>query len=165
MQRTPQLGKSEGSDGCIPFHLAGNASDAADGKLSKKVRKWRIQYMARIAGVDLPREKRVEIGLTYIFGIGRPSSNKILAEAGVNPDTRVRDLTDEEVKKISSIIEETMMDIMYRVPSEESVDSCTITKEVVLGTAEPILTYGEKAPVKQVTGSKRSLPVNKDEIA
>ncbi len=65
--------------------------------------------MARIAGVDLPREKRIEIGLTYIFGIGRSSSDKILAQAGVNPDTRVRDLTDEEVKKISSVIEETMM--------------------------------------------------------
>ena len=60
--------------------------------------------MARISGVDLPREKRVEIGLTYIYGIGRASSNHILAEAGVNPDTRVKDLTDEEVKKISTII-------------------------------------------------------------
>ena len=52
--------------------------------------------MARIAGVDLPREKRVEIGLTYIYGIGRASSNRILAEAGIDPDTRVRDLTDEQ---------------------------------------------------------------------
>ena len=51
--------------------------------------------MARIAGVDLPRDKRIEIGLTYIFGIGRTSSNKILESAKVNPDTRVRDLTDE----------------------------------------------------------------------
>lgn len=56
--------------------------------------------MARIAGVDLPKEKRVEIGLTYIYGIGRTSSNKILAEAGVNPDTRVKDLTDEQVNSI-----------------------------------------------------------------
>ena len=64
--------------------------------------------MARIAGVDLPREKRVEIGLTYIYGIGRVSSNKILAQAGVNPDTRVRELTDDEVKKIAEIIERTM---------------------------------------------------------
>ena len=63
--------------------------------------------MARIAGVDLPREKRVEIGLTYIYGIGRASSNRILKEAQVNPDTRVRDLTDEEVKRISSVIDET----------------------------------------------------------
>ena len=63
--------------------------------------------MARIAGVDLPREKRVEIGLTYIYGIGRVSSNRILKEAGVNPDTRVRDLTDVEVKRISSVIDQT----------------------------------------------------------
>ena len=62
--------------------------------------------MARIAGVDLPREKRIEIGLTYIYGIGRVSATKICAEAGVNPDTRVRDITDDEVKKISEIIEE-----------------------------------------------------------
>lgn len=61
--------------------------------------------MARIAGVDLPREKRVEIGLTYIFGIGRVSSNKILAEAGISPDTRVKDLTESEVGKIREIID------------------------------------------------------------
>jgi small subunit ribosomal protein S13 len=65
--------------------------------------------MARIAGVDLPREKRIEIGLTYIYGIGRSSATKIVQQAGVNPDTRVRDLTDEEVKKLSVVIEETMM--------------------------------------------------------
>ena len=63
--------------------------------------------MARISGVDLPREKRVEIGLTYIYGIGRASSNRILAEAGVNPDTRVKDLTDDEVKMLASIIADT----------------------------------------------------------
>ncbi len=61
--------------------------------------------MARIAGVDLPREKRVEIGLTYIYGIGVASSNKILKEAGVNPDTRVKDLTDEEVNSIRKAME------------------------------------------------------------
>ena len=61
--------------------------------------------MARIAGVDLPREKRIEIGLTYIYGIGRTTSNKILAEAGVNPDTRVRNVTDDEVKRISEAID------------------------------------------------------------
>ena len=55
--------------------------------------------MARIAGVDLPREKRIEIGLTYVYGIGRPTATKLLAEAGVNPDTRVRDITDDEVKR------------------------------------------------------------------
>ena len=61
--------------------------------------------MARIAGVDLPREKRVEIGLTYIYGIGRTSSNKILVEAGVNPDTRVKDLTEDEVIKLREVID------------------------------------------------------------
>ena len=61
--------------------------------------------MARIAGVDLPREKRIEIGLTYVYGIGRPTANKILTEAGVNPDTRVRDMTDDEVKKITEAME------------------------------------------------------------
>ncbi len=65
------------------------------------------KHMARIAGVDLPREKRVEIGLTYIYGIGRVSSNRILAEAKVNPDTRCRDLTDDEVKRISDVIDRT----------------------------------------------------------
>ena len=65
--------------------------------------------MARIAGVDLPREKRVEIGLTYVYGIGRVSSNKILAQAGVNPDIRVRDLTDDDVKKIQEVIDGTYL--------------------------------------------------------
>ena len=80
--------------------------------------------MARIAGVDLPRDKRVEIGLTYIYGIGRTSADRILKDAGVNPDTRVRsltrvsgvnpdtrvrDLTSEEVKKISAVIDETQV--------------------------------------------------------
>ena len=65
--------------------------------------------MARISGVDLPREKRVEIGLTYVYGIGRVSSNRILAKANVNPDTRVRDLTDDEVARIRDVIDETMM--------------------------------------------------------
>ena len=61
--------------------------------------------MARISGVDLPREKRVEIGLTYVYGIGRVSATKILEAAKVNPDTRVRDLTDDEVKRISEVID------------------------------------------------------------
>ncbi|SHJ96008.1 small subunit ribosomal protein S13 [Geosporobacter subterraneus DSM 17957] len=61
--------------------------------------------MARISGVDLPREKRVEIGLTYIFGIGRKTSNNILAKAGINPDTRVRDLTEDEVGRLRQIID------------------------------------------------------------
>ena len=61
--------------------------------------------MARIAGVDLPKEKRVEIGLTYVYGIGRKSANDILAKAGVNPDTRVKDLTDDEEAKIRDVID------------------------------------------------------------
>ncbi len=62
--------------------------------------------MARIAGVDLPRTKRIEIGLTYVYGIGRKRSNDILATAGVSPDIRVKDLTEDDVRKISRVIEE-----------------------------------------------------------
>ena len=65
--------------------------------------------MARISGVDLPREKRVEIGLTYVYGIGRVSSNRILKEANVDPNTRVRDLTDEEVARIRDVIDATQL--------------------------------------------------------
>ena len=61
--------------------------------------------MARISGVDLPRDKRVEIGLTYVYGIGRPSASVILEKANVNPDTRCRDLTDDEVKRIAEVID------------------------------------------------------------
>ena len=61
--------------------------------------------MARIAGVDLPKEKRVEIGLTYVYGIGRKSANDILAKAGINPDTRVKDLTEAEVNKLRETID------------------------------------------------------------
>jgi small subunit ribosomal protein S13 len=64
--------------------------------------------MARIAGVDLPREKRVEIGLTYIFGIGRVTSNKLLVETGISPDTRIRDLTDTEVGRLRQVIERSL---------------------------------------------------------
>ena len=63
--------------------------------------------MARISGVDLPREKRVEIGLTYVYGIGRVRANRILKDANVDPDTRVRDLTDEEVARINAVVSET----------------------------------------------------------
>ena len=65
--------------------------------------------MARIAGVDLPRDKRIEIGLTYIHGIGLTSSKRILKEANVNPDTRVKDLTDDEVKELAQVISDTQM--------------------------------------------------------
>lgn len=69
--------------------------------------------MARIAGVDLPREKRVEIGLTYIFGIGRSKANEILAKTGISPDTRVRDLTDNEINRLRGTI-----DKEYKVEGE-----------------------------------------------
>lgn len=69
--------------------------------------------MARIAGVTLPKDKRVQIGLTYIFGIGRTSANKILARTKINPDTRVKDLTDEQANQLRELIEKT-----YRVEGE-----------------------------------------------
>ncbi len=69
--------------------------------------------MARIAGVDLPREKRIEIGLTYIFGIGRSRSKEILAKTGINPDTRVKDLTEDEISKLRQIL-----DSEYRVEGD-----------------------------------------------
>jgi small subunit ribosomal protein S13 len=62
--------------------------------------------MARIAGIDLPRTKRIEIGLTYIYGIGRKRSNDVLSSAGVSPDVRVKDLSEEDVRKISRVLEE-----------------------------------------------------------
>ena len=65
--------------------------------------------MYKRQGVDLPRDKRVEIGLTYIYGIGRTSADRILKEAGVNPDTRCRDLTDDEVKRLSAVIDESQV--------------------------------------------------------
>ena len=67
--------------------------------------------MARISGVDLPREKRIEIGLTYIYGIGRPTADKILAETGVNPDTRVKDLSEADVSKLRALNIKHMMEI------------------------------------------------------
>ena len=63
--------------------------------------------MARIAGVDLPRDKRIEIAMTYIYGVGLPTSQKVLKEADVNPDTRVRDLTEDELGRIRSVLEKT----------------------------------------------------------
>ncbi|MCB9010453.1 MAG: 30S ribosomal protein S13 [Actinobacteria bacterium] len=65
--------------------------------------------MARIAGVNIPREKRVEIGLTYIYGIGRSTANRVLGESGITPDTYVRDLTEEEVGRLRDVIEKTLI--------------------------------------------------------
>ena len=77
-----------------------------------KYQKWGGKNLARIAGVDIPRNKRVEISLTYIFGIGKSTSNKILEKAGVDKDTRVKDLTEEQVAKIRNFVEE------YKVEGE-----------------------------------------------
>ena len=78
--------------------------------------------MARIAGVDLPRDKRVEIGLTYIYGIGRATSNRILAQAGVNPDTRGRDLTDDEVKNLAAAIEDLQVTVEGDLRRQTAMD-------------------------------------------
>jgi len=64
--------------------------------------------MARIAGVDLPKDKRVEIALTYVFGIGKPTSQRILTQTGVNPDTRVKNLTEEEINRLREVIEKNL---------------------------------------------------------
>lgn len=82
--------------------------------------------MARIVGVDLPREKRVEIGLTYIYGIGRTSSNKILRLASVNADTRVKDLTEEEVSRISAVIQKS-----YQVEGDLKRESSANIKRLI----------------------------------
>ncbi len=82
--------------------------------------------MARIAGVDLPRDKRVEIGLTYIFGIGRKTSNDILKACGINPDTRVKDLTDEEIARLREQI-----DHNYRVEGDLRRDIALDIKRLI----------------------------------
>ena len=87
--------------------------------------------MARIAGVDLPREKRIEIGLTYVFGIGRAKADKILSMTGINPDTRVRDLTDDEVAKIREAIDETHTLVEGDLRREVAMNSSDLWKSVV----------------------------------
>ena len=87
--------------------------------------------MARIAGVDLPREKRVEVGLTYIYGIGLSTSQKLLKEAEVNPDTRVKDLTDDQKKDYKNLIERQYQNISYKIKDENtSGENATVTVEV-----------------------------------
>ena len=73
--------------------------------------------MARIAGIDLPKDKRIEIGLTYIYGIGRKSAKDILAQTGINPDTRVKDLTEAEEAKLREAIDQSYTCLLYTSPS------------------------------------------------
>ena len=84
--------------------------------------------MARISGVDLPREKRVEIGLTYIYGIGLSTSQKLLAAAGVNPDTRVKDLTDDEVQAIRDQIEKQQVTVEGDLRRQVALDIKRLTE-------------------------------------
>ena len=84
--------------------------------------------MARISGVDLPREKRVEIGLTYIYGIGLSTSQKLLASAGVNPDTRVKDLTDDEVQAIRDQIEKQQVTVEGDLRRQVALDIKRLTE-------------------------------------
>ena len=108
--------------------------------------------MARISGIDIPREKRVEIALTYIFGIGLPTSQKILAQANVNPDTRVRDLTEDQVNRLREII-----DRRYKVEGD-------LRREVALNIKrlQEIGSYRGHAPPAQPA---RARPANKDQRA
>ena len=78
--------------------------------------------MARIAGVDLPRDKRIEVGLTYIYGIGQTTADRILKDSGVNPDTRCKDLTDEAVKKIAEAIEREGVTVEGKLRREVSLN-------------------------------------------
>ena len=89
--------------------------------------------MARIAGIDLPRDKRIEIGLTYIYGIGRTSANKILAQAGVNPDTRVKDLTEEDEAKLREIIHEYSASGISRAAELEEARACGFDAALIGG--------------------------------
>jgi len=98
--------------------------------------------MARIAGVELPSQKRVEIGLTYIYGIGKSSSNRILHEAGVNPDTRVKDLTESEISAVQTIIQKN-----FRVEGE--------LRRIVQGNIKRLIDIGCYRGVRH----RRGLPV------
>ena len=84
--------------------------------------------MARIASIDLPKNKRIEIGLTYIFGIGQQTATKILKETGVNPDTRVKDLTDDEVKKLSEALDESGIMVEGDLRRETSLNIKRLTE-------------------------------------
>jgi small subunit ribosomal protein S13 len=110
--------------------------------------------MARIAGVDLPREKKVEIGLTYIFGIGRETSRRLLAAAGVNPDQRIKDLTDSDVNKLRQEIEKT-----YRVEGALRTEIAMNIKRLmdlpVRGQRTHTNARTKKGPRRAIAGKKK----------
>ncbi|HBS60679.1 MAG TPA: 30S ribosomal protein S13 [Firmicutes bacterium] len=121
--------------------------------------------MARIAGVDLPRDKRVEIGLTYIFGIGLRTSQKIIAATGVNPDTRVRDLTEEEVAKLRETIDKN-----YRVEGDlRREESLNIKRLIEIGSYRgrrhrmglPVRGQRSKTNARTRKGPKRTVGAKK----
>jgi small subunit ribosomal protein S13 len=121
--------------------------------------------MARIAGVDLPKEKRVEIGLTYIYGIGLPSSQKILKETGVNPDTRVRDLTEEEVNALRDYVNK-----FFRVEGDLRRDiALNIKRLIEIGTYRglrhrkglPVRGQRTKTNARTRKGPKRAIGAKK----
>ena len=109
--------------------------------------------MARIAGVDLPREKRVEIGLTYVFGIGRKTSNEILAKTGINPDTRVKDLTEEEAAKLREVIERD-----YNVEGDLRREiGLNIKRLVEIGCGLPVRGQRTKTNARTRKGPKKTI--------
>ena len=123
--------------------------------------------MARIAGVDLPREKRVEIGLTYIFGIGRTRSNEILAKTGINPDTRVKDLSEDDVAKLREAIEheyavegDLRRDIAMNIKRLIEIDSYRGSRHrkglPVRGQRSKTNARNRKGPAKTIANKKKS---------
>jgi small subunit ribosomal protein S13 len=124
--------------------------------------------MARIAGVDLPREKRVEIGLTYIYGIGRSRANKVLKATGVNPDTRVKDLTEAEVNKIRDYIDKN-----YKVEGDLRRDvSLSVKRLIEIGCYRgirhrknlPVRGQRTKTNARTRKGPKKTVGVKRKEI-
>lgn len=124
--------------------------------------------MARIAGVDLPREKRVEIGLTYIFGIGRATADEILSKTGINPDTRVKDLSETEVAQLRDYIEHNLKvegDLRREFPSISSVlwksaaiAACVIAAACPFAASRPSRTRAPARAPRSRSRVRRRLP-------
>src|SRR6186997_2254089 len=118
--------------------------------------------MARIAGVDIPREKRVEVALTYVFGIGLPTSQKILAQTNINPDTRVRDLTEEQVNRLREVI-----DRRYKVEGDLRREvALNIKRLIEIGSYRglrhrPVRGQRTKTNARQRRGPKKTVGVRR----